>query len=56
MLLLIRGHDLYKNMSSYLAKRILQTSNIEVVYNTTIHDMRGDGHLSVVGLLDNKTG
>jgi thioredoxin reductase (NADPH) len=43
-------------MSSYLAKRIEQTGNIEVLYNTTIQRMRGDGHLSAVDLLDSKTG
>jgi thioredoxin reductase (NADPH) len=56
VLLLIRGHDLYKHMSSYLAKRIQQSDNIEVLYNTTIQRMRGDDHLSVVDLLDSKTG
>jgi thioredoxin reductase (NADPH) len=54
--LLLRGHDLYKDMSSYLAKRIEQTDNIEVLYNTTIQRMHGDGHLSAVDLLDSKTG
>jgi thioredoxin reductase (NADPH) len=54
--LLLRGHDLYKDMSSYLAKRIQQTDNIEVLYNTTIQRMHGDGHLSAIDLLDSKTG
>ncbi len=45
VLLLIRGDDLYKNMSSYLARRIEQTANIELLCNTTIRRMRGDGHL-----------
>ena len=54
--LLLRGHDLYKDMSSYLAKRIEQTRNIDVLYNTTIQRMRGDGHLSAIDLLDSKTG
>jgi thioredoxin reductase (NADPH) len=54
--LLLRGHDLYKDMSSYLAKRIEQMNNIDVLYNTTIQRMHGDGHLSAVDLLDNKTG
>jgi thioredoxin reductase (NADPH) len=56
VLLLIRGGDLYKDMSSYLAKRIEQTANIEVLYNTTIQRMRGDGHLSAVDILSSKTG
>src|SRR5687768_1684337 len=54
--LLLRGHDLYKDMSSYLAKRIEQTDNIEVLYNTTIQRMHGDGHLRAIDLLDSKTG
>ena len=40
--LLIRGDDLYKNMSSYLARRIEQTPNIELLRNTTIRRMYGD--------------
>lgn len=45
---LIRGDDLYKSMSSYLARRIEQISNIEVLRNTTIQRMSGDGYLSTV--------
>ena len=47
MLLLIRGDDLYKNMSSYLAQRIEQTPNIELLCNTTIRRMNGDTHLEL---------
>ena len=54
--LLIRGDDLYKNMSSYLARRIEQTANIEVLRNTQIRRMHGDGHLSAVEIVNNKTG
>jgi len=56
VLLLIRGDDLYKNMSSYLAKRIEQTANIELLFNTTIRRMIGDGHLGSVEIVTNKTG
>jgi thioredoxin reductase (NADPH) len=56
VLLLIRGGDLYKDMSSYLARRIEQTGNIKVFYNTTIQRMRGDGHLNAVDILNSKTG
>lgn len=56
VLLLIRGRDLYKDMSSYLARRIEQTANITVLYNTTIQRMRGDGHLSAVDILSSETG
>jgi len=50
VLLLVRGDDLYKNMSSYLAKRIEQTPNIELLYNTTIRRMNGATHLESVTL------
>src|SRR5437870_5637283 len=56
VLLLIRGDDLYKNMSSYLARRIERTANIELLCNTTIRRMRGDGHLTAVAVVNNKTG
>ena len=54
--LVVRGDNLYKDMSSYLAGRIEQTPNIEVLLNTEVRRMIGDGHLSEVGLVDNKTG
>jgi thioredoxin reductase (NADPH) len=56
VLIVIRGDDLYKNMSSYLVRRIEQTPNIDVHYNTTIRRMNGDGHLGSVDIFDNKTG
>jgi thioredoxin reductase (NADPH) len=56
VLLLIRGDDLYKNMSSYLARRIEETPNIELVRNTTIRRMNGNGHLGSVNLVSSKTG
>jgi thioredoxin reductase (NADPH) len=54
--LVIRGDNLYKDMSSYLARRIEQTPNIEVLLNTEVRRMSGDGHLSEVELVNNKTG
>jgi thioredoxin reductase (NADPH) len=54
--LLIRGDDLYQNMSSYLARRIEETPNIEVLYKTTVRRMTGDVHLRSVDILDGKTG
>ncbi len=56
VLLLIRGDDLYKNMSSYLVRRIEQTANIELLCNTTIRAMKGDGHLASVDMVNGKTG
>jgi thioredoxin reductase (NADPH) len=43
-------------MSSYLAQRIEQTANIEVVFDTTIRRMNGDTHLSSVDIVNSKTG
>jgi thioredoxin reductase (NADPH) len=54
--LVVRGDNLYKDMSSYLAGRIEQTPNIEVLLNTEVRRMTGEGHLSEVELVDNKTG
>lgn len=54
--IVIRGDDLYKNMSSYLAHRIEQTANIEVIRNTEVRRMSGDGHLDFVEIVNNKTG
>src|SRR5439155_12230564 len=56
VLILIRGDDLYKNMSTYLARRIEQTPNIELVRNTTIRRMSGDTHLGSVDIVNSKTG
>jgi thioredoxin reductase (NADPH) len=56
VLVVLRGDDLYKNMSSYLARRIEQTANIEVLLNTTIRRMDGDTHLRSVDLVNSKTG
>lgn len=54
--LVLRGDDLYKNMSSYLAQRIEQTENIEVLYNTECKRMSGGEALGEVELVNNKTG
>ncbi len=56
VLILIRGDDLNKNMSSYLVRRIEQTANIELLTNTTITSMRGDSHLKSIEILNAKTG
>jgi len=56
LFLLIRGDDLYKNMSSYLARRIEQTRNIEVLRNTEVRRMSGDGHLTEIEIVDGKSG
>jgi thioredoxin reductase (NADPH) len=54
--LLVRGGDLFKNMSSYLGRRIEQTSNIEIICNTEVRRMSGDGHLDTAEIVNTKTG
>jgi thioredoxin reductase (NADPH) len=54
--LVVRGNDLYKDMSSYLAQRIEETPNIVVLPNTEVRQMLGEGHLSEVELVNKKTG
>ena len=57
VLLLIRGDDLDKNMSSYLARRIEQTAEHRAAAATpTVRRMHGDGHLDAVEIVDAKTG
>jgi thioredoxin reductase (NADPH) len=56
VLLLIRGDDLNRNMSSYLVQRIEQTPNIELFTNTTIQRMSGNGHLEAVEILNSGNG
>jgi thioredoxin reductase (NADPH) len=50
VLILIRGDDLNKNMSSYLVRRIEQTPNIEIHRGTTIQQMNGNGHLESIDI------
>ena len=56
VLLLIRGDDLCKSMSSYLAHRIVHTPNIELRRCTEVVRMNGDGHLSSIEILNKTTG
>ena len=56
VLLLVRGNDLYKNMSSYLARRIEGSPGIELCLETTICRMHGNGHLDAVDLINAKSG
>ena len=51
----IRGDDLYKNMSSYLAGRVESTPNIRVLRNTEVRRLEGDGSLEQVELVNRKT-
>jgi thioredoxin reductase (NADPH) len=52
----IRNDDLYKRMSSYLARRIELTSNVEVLRNSEVRQMSGDKELTTVEVFNNITG
>jgi thioredoxin reductase (NADPH) len=54
--LVVRGDSLYKDMSEYLARRVEETPNIEVLLNTEVKRMEGDYSLGKVELVNNKTG
>ena len=56
VMLLIRGDDLGKNMSDYLAQRIYHTKNIELLTNTEVKQMFGETHLEAVEIENNQTG
>jgi thioredoxin reductase (NADPH) len=54
--LVVRGDSLYKDMSSYLAQRIEDTLNIEVLLHAEVRRMHGENFLTSVELVNNKTG
>ena len=56
VLLVIRGDDLSKNMSSYLVRRIAQTANIELLCNTSVRHVEGNSHLQSVDIVDGRNG
>src|SRR5467141_2792546 len=56
VLLVIRGDDLFKNMSSYLARRVQARENIEILFHTQIRKMFGGKMLEEAELEDAKTG
>jgi thioredoxin reductase (NADPH) len=54
--LVVRADDLYRDTSSYLARRIEETPNVEVLLNTVVRKASGDACLTAVELLNAKTG
>jgi thioredoxin reductase (NADPH) len=56
VLLVIRGENLSKSMSSYLSHRVETRKNIEVLCNTKVRRMSGGKHLESVELENMKTG
>lgn len=56
VILVVRGKSLYDNMSSYLAKRIEDTDQVEIHLNSSISQMRGNGFLSEADVRHAQTG
>jgi thioredoxin reductase (NADPH) len=56
VLLVIRGDDITKKMSDYLARRVQAQPNIEILYRTEIRKMLGDQRLEQVELENTRTG
>ena len=56
VLLVIRGDDITKKMSDYLARRVQAQPNIEIFYRTEIRKMFGDQKLEEVELENTQTG
>jgi thioredoxin reductase (NADPH) len=54
--MLIRGGDIAAGMSRYLVDRIADTPNIEVLLNTRVVSVRGEGRLEGVTVVDSTTG
>jgi thioredoxin reductase (NADPH) len=50
--LIIRGDDLYRGMSSYLADRIVAHASVEVLTNTQVTALHGDQHLAEITAAD----
>ncbi len=55
VLLIIRGDDLSKSMSSYLARRVQARENIELLPHTEIRKMSGNKMLEAVELENTQT-
>ncbi|MDB5099716.1 MAG: trxB [Cyanobacteria bacterium RYN_339] len=55
VLLVIRGADLSKSMSSYLSGRVTAKKNIEILCHTEIRKMTGEKHLETVELENTET-
>ncbi|MEW4486651.1 FAD-dependent oxidoreductase [Thalassoglobus sp. JC818] len=54
--MLLRGNNLQKSMSDYLARRIEQTPAIEVLYNTEVQELGGENRLEEITIHNNDTG
>jgi thioredoxin reductase (NADPH) len=54
--LVVRSNDLYRQMSAYLARRIERTVNIEVLLNSSVERMAGNGQLATTQIVHKVTG
>jgi thioredoxin reductase (NADPH) len=54
--ILVRGPHLSAAMSSYLVDRIRETMNVEVLVNTSVGAVRGEGRLEAVTVCDGISG
>jgi thioredoxin reductase (NADPH) len=54
--LLVRGDDLRKSMSSYLADRVERAENVEVLCHTEVRRLLGEARLDGVEVEDTRTG
>jgi thioredoxin reductase (NADPH) len=54
--LLIRGGDLAKSMSRYLADRIERNGRVAVLLHTEVRELVGEGTLEAIVVEDNRTG
>jgi thioredoxin reductase (NADPH) len=56
VIMVIRGGDLTKSMSSYLSNRVTARANIEIHYSTQVQKMMGDDRLKSVEIVNTRTG
>ncbi len=54
--LVVRGDDLRKTMSSYLALRIERSSKISVLLNSEVCALQGQDHLESIAVVDRRSG
>ncbi|QDT36545.1 FAD-dependent oxidoreductase [Stratiformator vulcanicus] len=55
VLMLLRGDNLRKSMSDYLAKRIENSDRIDVRFHTEVESVGGEDQLAGVGLVNNQS-
>ncbi len=54
--MLVRRDSLRKSMSQYLIDQIARTENIEVLLNTKVNSVAGEGHLEAITIENSATG